>query len=356
MYTSDQGILLIGEGDFSFALSLALRFGSGANLVATSLDREAFLHCQYPNAPGNISELRSLGAIVVHGFDATRLDSTVVSRWFVNFDRVVIVWNFPHPGWGNKQPATRVQESDPIMIRRHRDLLSRFFTSALSLALSIDCSIHVTAVVSKRGVDKCNVSAVAESCGYATRYTYPIDASANHGYESKVGLPNNPSGKLVNDTFYSKQAVTRVFTLSDGYFDRYWRKAPQHLRFKMLVSTMCEHAESEVMQRQACFSMSVLSKSNDKRTRLVDVGAIEAVTAAMRTHARSEAVQKLGACTVLLKMTHLNVENITRAVTVNVENIIRAVTAGAIEAVVAAIRTHAGSEIVQDRLSMWGVK
>jgi len=52
----------------------------------------------------------------------------------------------------------------------------------------------------------------------------------------------------------------------------------------------------------------------------------------------------------------LNVENITRAVTVNVENIIRAVTAGAIEAVVAAIRTHAGSEIVQDRLSMWGVK
>jgi hypothetical protein len=89
--------------------------------------REAFLHCQYPKAWGNIYELRSLGAIVLHDFDATRLDSTVVSRWLINFDRVVIVWNFPHPGWGNKQPATRVQESDPIMIRRHRDLLSRFF-------------------------------------------------------------------------------------------------------------------------------------------------------------------------------------------------------------------------------------
>lgn len=37
-YSSGHKILLVGEGDFSFALSLAKAFGSASNIVATSLD------------------------------------------------------------------------------------------------------------------------------------------------------------------------------------------------------------------------------------------------------------------------------------------------------------------------------
>ena len=37
-YSSTQSILLVGDGNFSFSLALAAAFGSGANLVATSLD------------------------------------------------------------------------------------------------------------------------------------------------------------------------------------------------------------------------------------------------------------------------------------------------------------------------------
>ncbi|CAN6211050.1 unnamed protein product [Urochloa humidicola] len=37
-YSSGQRILVVGDGDFSFSLALATAFGSGANLVATSLD------------------------------------------------------------------------------------------------------------------------------------------------------------------------------------------------------------------------------------------------------------------------------------------------------------------------------
>lgn len=37
-YSSKQKILLIGEGDFSFALSLATAFGNATNIVATSID------------------------------------------------------------------------------------------------------------------------------------------------------------------------------------------------------------------------------------------------------------------------------------------------------------------------------
>jgi hypothetical protein len=37
-YSSAQSILVVGDGDFSFSLALAAAFGSGENLVATSLD------------------------------------------------------------------------------------------------------------------------------------------------------------------------------------------------------------------------------------------------------------------------------------------------------------------------------
>ena len=37
-YSSFHKILLVGEGDFSFALCLAKAFGTARNMVATSLD------------------------------------------------------------------------------------------------------------------------------------------------------------------------------------------------------------------------------------------------------------------------------------------------------------------------------
>lgn len=42
-YSSSQRILLVGEGDFSFSLSLAKAFGSAHNMVATSLDTQGII-------------------------------------------------------------------------------------------------------------------------------------------------------------------------------------------------------------------------------------------------------------------------------------------------------------------------
>ena len=39
-YSSTQKMLLVGDGDFSFAVCLAEAFGSATNIVATSLDSE----------------------------------------------------------------------------------------------------------------------------------------------------------------------------------------------------------------------------------------------------------------------------------------------------------------------------
>lgn len=42
-YSSSHKILLVGEGDFSFAKCLAKAFGSAVNMTATSLDSEGMV-------------------------------------------------------------------------------------------------------------------------------------------------------------------------------------------------------------------------------------------------------------------------------------------------------------------------
>lgn len=44
-YSSSHRILLVGDGDFSFSLCLANAFGTGTNMVATSLDNEGTHLC-----------------------------------------------------------------------------------------------------------------------------------------------------------------------------------------------------------------------------------------------------------------------------------------------------------------------
>jgi 25S rRNA (uracil2634-N3)-methyltransferase len=48
-YSSEQSILIVGDGDFSFSLALATAFGSGRNLVATSLDSYGSSPFLYPS-------------------------------------------------------------------------------------------------------------------------------------------------------------------------------------------------------------------------------------------------------------------------------------------------------------------
>ncbi|XP_057520671.1 uncharacterized protein At4g26485-like [Amaranthus tricolor] len=92
-YSSKQKILLIGEGDFSFALSLATAFGNATNIVATSIDSPDMLQMRYAKAKSNLDLLEAYGCNLVYGVDAHTMHK---HRALQNqtFDR--IVFNFPH--------------------------------------------------------------------------------------------------------------------------------------------------------------------------------------------------------------------------------------------------------------------
>ena len=70
-----ESILLVGEGDFSFALALARLRGESLELTATSLDSEEEVLRRYGGVgvARTLDELARAGVRVLHGVDATRL-------------------------------------------------------------------------------------------------------------------------------------------------------------------------------------------------------------------------------------------------------------------------------------------
>ncbi|KAG8365181.1 hypothetical protein BUALT_Bualt18G0077600 [Buddleja alternifolia] len=143
-YCSDHDILLVGEGDFSFSLCLAMAFGSATNIVATSLDSYGrYIHTciyivscdelikKYKSARTNLAILEIMGASISHGVDATNM------KFLPNLQRQKfhrIIFNFPHAGFHKR-------EDHPLLIRMHRNLVRGFFRNARSM-LWLNGEIH----------------------------------------------------------------------------------------------------------------------------------------------------------------------------------------------------------------------
>ncbi|KAJ7597287.1 hypothetical protein C8J56DRAFT_772696 [Mycena floridula] len=96
-------ILLVGEGNFSFARALVqdppagLEYLPPGNITATCYDTEQECYEKYPDAKDIVSTLIARGVSVLFDIDATRLEkypSLKGRRW----DR--INFNFPHAGKG----------------------------------------------------------------------------------------------------------------------------------------------------------------------------------------------------------------------------------------------------------------
>ncbi|XP_042009747.1 uncharacterized protein LOC121758405 isoform X2 [Salvia splendens] len=129
-YSSADDILLVGEGDFSFSLSLGTAFSNSSKIVATSLDTYEELLQKYKNAMKNVVFLGILGAFVLHGVDAARM-RTHPHLQFKKFD--YIVYNFPHAGFC-------LREDNPDMLRHKSNAtFDRWKIEDLGLECSLVC-------------------------------------------------------------------------------------------------------------------------------------------------------------------------------------------------------------------------
>jgi 25S rRNA (uracil2634-N3)-methyltransferase len=93
-FSPSDRILLIGEGDLSFARSL-VEHHECTGVTATAYEKEDELKEKYPQAADNISVLKEYGAKVWFGVDAMK-GGGVWKEKRGRVDRVV--FNFPHVG------------------------------------------------------------------------------------------------------------------------------------------------------------------------------------------------------------------------------------------------------------------
>jgi 25S rRNA (uracil2634-N3)-methyltransferase len=96
-FSDTDNILLVGEGDFSFAASLLNHHGC-TTLIATSNDTREVSVQKYSKATENIDVLAAEDMTVLFNVDAKRLDRApgVRKNRGSGYDR--IIFNFPHVG------------------------------------------------------------------------------------------------------------------------------------------------------------------------------------------------------------------------------------------------------------------
>lgn len=95
LYRSDTYLLTLGDGDFSYSLSLIRGGHDAKRLIATSYESFQTVTTVYQSCAETLSELARRGVFTLHGVDATNLQSCdqIESH---SFD--IVIWNFPCVG------------------------------------------------------------------------------------------------------------------------------------------------------------------------------------------------------------------------------------------------------------------
>ncbi|KAJ0407941.1 hypothetical protein ATCC90586_006313 [Pythium insidiosum] len=201
-------VLIVGDGNFSFARAFlrknAAAIGdSSIRVVATSLDTHEELLTMYPNAGGILDELHNGGVKVIHGINATRLE-TYDALGPASFDR--IVFNFPHFAEGGNRRNK---------IHRHRQLLCDFFKSSTNV-LKDEGQVWVTLCAGQGGTsvdpkqrawgDTWQVVHCAAGAGLILESVHncPVDELSALGYYS-VGY------QLRERAFWTQDSLSHVF-------------------------------------------------------------------------------------------------------------------------------------------------
>ncbi|CAM9927215.1 unnamed protein product [Pylaiella littoralis] len=191
-YAKEHSVLICGDGDFSFTRGVIRHRGTGAGVVATSLDSRKTVLKKYPRAETWLAKLDADGAQVVHAVDATRLEETLLGsgggraagdgsgdgvgqgKKRVLFDRVV--FNFPHTG---KQRT-----------HLNRNLIRDFFASTKGLVKSASQGgeVHVT-LKDKPPYSGWNVKAMAKESELILVRCLTFDPSVFPGYRHSTTDP-----------------------------------------------------------------------------------------------------------------------------------------------------------------------
>jgi 25S rRNA (uracil2634-N3)-methyltransferase len=178
----EDRILLVGEGDFSFAKSIVEHHGA-CDVTATCYDGQAELFEKYkPQAEEHVKYLEDEGQTVLYNIDATKLNHNKTLSKAGLFNH--ILFNFPHVG-GKSTDVNR-------QVRFNQELLVKFFAAAKNL-LALDGTIVVT-LFDGEPYTLWNIRDLARHSELEVQRSFKFQASAYPGYSHARTLGNIEGG------------------------------------------------------------------------------------------------------------------------------------------------------------------
>ncbi|XP_035411719.1 ferredoxin-fold anticodon-binding domain-containing protein 1 isoform X1 [Cygnus atratus] len=194
---AQRRVLLLGEGNFSFAASLC--GDAGTSVVATCYESEEEVSA-WGRAAENIQRLRERGAEVMFSVDCTKLKD-----YFLPAKREFdyIYFNFPHCG-------------RKAGVVKNRELLAHFFHSCAEV-LTEEGEVHVALCNGQGGTpadqprrewhNSWQIVAVAAGAGFILSNVHPFKAETIHGYKCTGYRSQDKS-------FCIEGALNHIFTRS----------------------------------------------------------------------------------------------------------------------------------------------
>lgn len=174
-----ERVLLLGEGNFSFAAALALEWGQCANLTATTPMSETSTVASDHEAEDNLETVKAFGGCCAFRVDATALTESamVVNRAKKGFDK--IAFNFP--------ALDSPDSSSSSSIEAHQSLLRGMFKSVLSGRLLRETTGEILITAHTTAAARWKLVEIASIAGLRLKACTDFDPDKYHGYVPSGG-------------------------------------------------------------------------------------------------------------------------------------------------------------------------